>query len=625
MQITDIYQGGGLEGVPRGTVKSLRVFSYVYSYHGVGGLLGIIGADGPWDIRRMLGTVPVNPDGSVAFRAPANTPLSLQPLDDKGQALALMRSWMTAMPGEVLSCVGCHEDPSTTPPARAVMALARPPADLTPWPAPDAGFAFEREVQPVLDRNCVSCHDGAQAGPDLRGGVPLKDWRITFGGNGGGLAGKFSTSYANLFPFVRNNGIEGDYHLLAPMEFHFSATELGQMLRKGHYGVQLPAGDFTRLVTWADLNRPYHGSWAAIVGDQIDKSCATRDELRAEYAGDSNPYREKPAPAPTEDTTPIPPAPQPVIPVPANLPEWAFDAARAATLQDGPGGKEISLDLGEGQAIVLTRIPAGEFVMGSTTGHRDEQPVSAVRIEKPFWMARLETTNAQFRRFAPGHDSRVMDALSYQFGQRPWSLNGDAQPVCRVSFRQAMAFCEWLSARTGRRVTLPTEAQWEWACRAGSAAEYSFGGKEADYAPFANLGDASLTGFALETAHNDYHDTRPVNNPSRFDDWIPKDPAHNDRNTLAAPPGAYQANAFGLFDMHGNVAEWTRSAYRPYPYRDAEAGPDEERVVRGGSWYDRPQHATSSYRAAYQPYQPVFNVGFRVIVEDGPAAAVTVK
>jgi hypothetical protein len=84
VQITDIYEGGGLRGIPRGTVKSLRLFTYVYSYHNVGGLLGVLGADGPWDIRRMLGTVPVQPDGSAFFRVPANTPISIQPLDETG-------------------------------------------------------------------------------------------------------------------------------------------------------------------------------------------------------------------------------------------------------------------------------------------------------------------------------------------------------------------------------------------------------------------------------------------------------------------------------------------------------------------------------------------------------------
>jgi formylglycine-generating enzyme required for sulfatase activity len=608
--IADIYAGPGLAGIPRGTVKELRVFTYVYSYHGVGGLLGVVGMDGPWDVRRMLGTVPVNSDGSVRFRVPANVPLSIQPLDQDGQALALMRSWMTARPGEQLSCVGCHENPSMSPPARRNLAFSQKrPAEIQPWHVTNTGFAFEQEVQPVLDRHCVSCHDGAKTKPDLRGGIALQNWHSAFAGSAGrqGYGGKFSTSYANLFPFVRNNGIEGDYHLLAPMEFHFSATELGRMLRKGHYGVQLDTVDFRRLVTWSDLNRPYHGSWATIVGPRIARSGEQRAECREQFADLNDPYKEVTPPAPRENTAPIPPAPQPPLHNPAKLPNWTFKA----TAQP-----EMILDLGEGQTISLVRIPAGQFVMGSTTGHRDEQPVSLVTIARPFWMAKCEITNAQFRRFDPSHDSAVADALAYQFGRRPWSLNKPQQPVCRVSYNESCSFCAWLAKKTGKRIAIPTEAQWEWACRAGAATEFSFGGKEADYASFANLGDRSLKKFCADTSASGYHALREIANPGPFDDWIPKDDTHDDHHQLSSPVGSYQPNGFGLFDMHGNVSEWTCSPYQPYPYRDVTAGAKEERVVRGGSWYDRPMHCTSSYRFAYRPYQKVFNVGFRIILEE---------
>ncbi|MDX1284400.1 MAG: hypothetical protein R3182_05295, partial [Draconibacterium sp.] len=103
--ISDIYEGVGLKGIPRGTVKSLRVYAYQYSYNRVGGH-DVIGLEAGWDIKRILGTVPVEEDGSAIFKIPANTPISLQPLDENGSALQLMRSWLTAMPGEVLSCVG---------------------------------------------------------------------------------------------------------------------------------------------------------------------------------------------------------------------------------------------------------------------------------------------------------------------------------------------------------------------------------------------------------------------------------------------------------------------------------------------------------------------------------------
>jgi formylglycine-generating enzyme required for sulfatase activity len=91
---------------------------------------------------------------------------------------------------------------------------------------------------------------------------------------------------------------------------------------------------------------------------------------------------------------------------------------------------------------------------------------------------------------------------------------------------------------------------------------------------------------------------------------------------VTAPVGRYRANAWGLHDMHGNAAEWTRSALRPYPY-SAEDGRDSAdapglKAVRGGSWFDRPHRARSGFRLGYQPYQRIFNVGFRVIIEDGP-------
>ena len=614
--LQDIYQGPGLKGIPRGTVKALRLFSYTFSYHDVGGLYGVIGQDGPWDLHRPLGTVPVHEDGSAKFSVPANTPISIQPLDGDGQALALMRSWLTAMPGEVLSCVGCHESHDPAPAARGSSAFTAPAAPIKPWRPQVAGLSFSREVQPVLDRHCSACHDGTKAPPDLRGGTMVGDWSSQISGNGGaGKAGQFSTSYVNLFPYTRANGIEGDYHLLAPMEFHFSTSELGQLLRKGHYGVALDADALDRLITWVDLNRPYHGSWSSIKWGDAKLLETDRAGLRATYANLTENHEDFPADPPP--AAPLLPAPLPAIANPElKAAGWPFDAAQARALQ---GANPASVLAAAGISIPLVRIPAGEFVMGSVTGHRDEQPVSLVRIARPFRMARFEITNGQFRQFDPGHDSRVADALNYQFGQRPWSLNDDAQPVCRVSFREALAFCEWLAQKTGSKVTLPTEAQWEWAARAGSATAFSFGDLTTDYAPFANCADASIAKFAACTAAGEYHGISIIANPNKYDMPLLRDAAHNDGNQLAAVPGSYAANGFGLHDMHGNVAEWTRSRYLPYPYVDdagnepATAG---ERVVRGGAWWTRPFQCSSAHRAVFQDYQPVMWVGFRVIVDE---------
>ena len=108
--------------------------------------------------------------------------------------------------------------------------------------------------------------------------------------------------------------------------------------------------------------------------------------------------------------------------------------------------------------------------------------------------------------------------------------------------------------------------------------------------------------------------------PSKYDDWIPKDATLDDGAFLPVALGRYQPNAWGIHDMHGNVAEWTASTYEPYPYRPLDGREDlssgGRKVVRGGSWHDRPFRCTSSFRIGYQPYQPVYNVGFRVVCED---------
>ncbi len=124
VHIADIYSGPGLQGVPRGTVKSLRVFSYHFGYNGKAGF-PLVGTQAGWDMKRVLGTATVEPDGSAFFQIPANTPVSIQPLDAEGRAVQLMRSWLVGMPGELVSCVGCHEQRRETLPTRRNLAHDR--------------------------------------------------------------------------------------------------------------------------------------------------------------------------------------------------------------------------------------------------------------------------------------------------------------------------------------------------------------------------------------------------------------------------------------------------------------------------------------------------------------------
>ncbi|NQU23072.1 MAG: SUMF1/EgtB/PvdO family nonheme iron enzyme [Candidatus Nealsonbacteria bacterium] len=630
--LSNVYQGPGLSGIPRGAVKKLRVFTYEFSYRNMGGLLGSIGMDGPWDIRRVLGTVPVEADGSAAFIVPANTPIAVQPLDEEGKALQLMRSWFTAMPGEVLSCVGCHDRQNSGIPNRPAMALRRDPSRIEPWYGPVRGFNFAREVQPVLDKYCVGCHNGtpqpngtvASEGMigDLRGDKHIEDWASSISGNVGGSlpkGGRFSVSYGELHRFVRRPGIESNIRLLAPMEFHADSTELLQILRKGHHGVVLDAEAWDRLITWIDLNAPYHGTWSEIAGENKVAHVAARARtMRRLYAGVDEDLEAIPAApsGPIEPILPEPPAEEAPGVVSCEL--WPFDAAEARRRQQLQRLKPRVIDLGEEVTMSLVPIPSGAFILGGAEGHRDERPTARVEFNRPFWIGQFEVTNEQFARFNPDHDSQVEPMHGYQFGIHGYPANRSRQPVVRVSWNEATAFCRWLSAKTGFQFTLPTEAQWECAARAGTATPMPYGDLETDFSPFANLGDQKLREFALDT----FVTVRVVPKPNRYDDWVPKDARFNDGGFISVDVGRYRPNPWGLHDMHGNVAEWTRSLDRPYPYDRSDGRNDlttaGRRVVRGGSWYDRPKRCTSSARLGYHPYQKVFNVGFRVICETGP-------
>lgn len=618
----DIYEGPGLTGVPRGTVKKLRLFTYYFAYHRVAGINHRVGADGPWEPKRILGTVPVEPDGSALFRVPANTPISIQPLDKDGKALQLMRSWLTAMPGEILSCVGCHEKQNAAPTNQMTVASRREPSEIKPWHGPVRGFSFQREVQPVLDKYCVGCHNGKvtpgePAKPDLRGnqdkyiayknGVPrgqvISDKK----------AAELVTQYGAVFPpayvalrsHVRVGGLESDLRLLVPGEFGAETCELIQMLQKGHHGVQLDKEAWERLFAWIDLNAPCHGTWREVVGTQkIENNHRRRVELRRLYGGDirdPEAYPEHYMP----DVKPVMPAMTPHKQAQAmTLSQWPFDAK--ANLADQPLERR-TLDLGREQTMELVYIPAGEFIMGDAAGEPDEQPLTHARIDSPFWMACTEVTNEQYACFDADHDSRFQDKGSWMFNEWDlgWPLNQVRQPVIRVSCRDALAFCAWLSERTGTRVTLPTEAQWEWACRAGSDTAFSFGAGNTNYSAFANMGDDTLRDLA--------YDARDHFSP----DLVPRDERFNDGMLVSAEVGSYQPNAWGLYDMHGNVWEWTRSAYAPYPYAETTSvSLTAQRVtVRGGSWYDRPKRCRSAFRLSFPAWQKVYNVGFRIVIE----------
>jgi formylglycine-generating enzyme required for sulfatase activity len=591
--IQDIYEGQGLTGVPRGAVKKLRIFNYDYGYRMLAGH-SLIGMESGWDVKRLLGTVPVYEDGSAFFTVPANVPISIQPLDEDGRALQLMRSWLVGMPGENVHCVGCHENQNQTVAPRRSVASTKPPSDIEPWYGPARGFSYIRDVQPVLNRYCVGCHDGKEENrPDFASLEREGMDRLISG---------YPHSYIALHPYVRRPGPESDYHLLTPLDFHAGTSKLVQMLEKGHHGVELDAEGWDRIHTWIDLNAPCYGTWsevAPVPGNSIER----RREMEMLYANVDITLEGLHHEADYDETFVAPkPAPE-TGGENMQLTGWPFGADTARTMQQASGETTSTLDLGGGMVIGLSRIPAGEFIMGGKTGAVDEQPMTIVEIERPFWMGTMEVGLEQYLQFNPHHKNRVYD-LHYKDQSIPgYDMDKPDLPAIRVSWNEAMAFCVWLTEKTGRNVSLPTEAQWEWACRAGTATPFSYGSVDADFASYANLADASIRQLKLKGWDYELKD-------ARFNDQV----LHLDNIA------SRESNSWGLRNMHGNVTEWTRSAYITYPYLSEDGRNNvtnqQKRVVRGGSWYDRPMRATSYFRLAYQPWQRVFNVGFRVVVED---------
>ena len=242
--------------------------------------------------------------------------------------------------------------------------------------------------------------------------------------------------------------------------------------------------------------------------------------------------------------------------------------------------------------LELVPIPAGRFAMGSTNGDSDERPVTQVELTRPFWLGKTEVTQAQWE--------AVM-------GDNPATFKGANLPVESVSYDDALAFCRKLTAREraakrlpeGYEYTLPTEAQWEYACRAGTTGDYSFGNSADELSRYGNYCDRSNT--------NDF-------------DW--KDRSHDDGYDKTAPVGSYRPNAWGLYDMHGNVWEWCldwKGDYAGGTVRDP-VGPSSgaNRVLRGGSWFDSAGRCRSANRGNNGPGGRSDNLGFRLALSSVP-------
>ena len=297
----------------------------------------------------------------------------------------------------------------------------------------------------------------------------------------------------------------------------------------------------------------------------------------------------------------------------------------------------------------FVRIPAGSFAMGSAEDPdalardypllerrrfeqlADEAPVHSVRISQAFYMGRHEVTVGQFRRFIeasgyrpeseadgtggygynPAYDpasSARGDAFEGRDPRYSWRnpgfAQGDDHPVVNVTWNDAQALAAWLSRTEGHRYRLPTEAQWEYACRAGSRGRYPHGDDPQGLVRAANTFDQSAAPF--------------------WPRWRQHALAGNDGHAFTAPVGSHAPNAFGLHDMLGNawewVADWHGSTYYAQSPASDPPGPAEGsvRVRRGGSWHTWPLYARCAYRNWNTPQTRYTLVGIRLVRDIGP-------
>jgi len=255
--------------------------------------------------------------------------------------------------------------------------------------------------------------------------------------------------------------------------------------------------------------------------------------------------------------------------------------AWAAWAADMPGEKAFVNSVG----MRMVRIEPGSFTMGSASGGDfDERPVHKVNITRAFYLAATEVTNAQYERFDPRHA-----ALRGRLG-----FSGrDDEAVIFVSWSEAGAFCEWLSKKEGRPCRLPTEAEWEYACRAGSGTAYHTGDK---------LG-------------GEFHKNVRVS-------WFP-DRRGTGEEAAALSVGKTPPNAWGLYDVHGNVEEWCHDWYGPYEgaeQSDPLGRQDGDfRVTRGGSHGTTLEYLRSANRMGTLPEDRSWLIGFRVATGPMPA------
>ena len=244
---------------------------------------------------------------------------------------------------------------------------------------------------------------------------------------------------------------------------------------------------------------------------------------------------------------------------------------------------ELTLELGNKVTMKFVKIPAGKFTMGSPASEEGRLPDEVqheVTITKPFYMATTEVTVEQFNQFLKD-SGYAWEQYNYSFPLLP------NHPATATKMDDAKAFCQWLSKKTGKTVSIPNEAQWEYACRGGTTTRFSHGDDAERLAEYAHF-------------NSDNWDGASKNSP------------------MFAPVASFKPNAYGLYDMHGNVLEWCLDFYAPYPNGSATdpTGPATggKCIQRGGNWHSDPDKCRSAQRSQAAPSRAFNRDGFRVIV-----------
>lgn len=256
--VSDVYEGTHLKGVKRGDIKYLRIVENPPKLYWSGGYWENEGSQAPamnyddYDDKIILGTVPVESDGSAYFEVPAEKFIYLQALDANGDMLQTMRSGMSILPGEIASCAGCHESRTAPPPAslRHSLALKRKPSKIKPVPAGATGseFSYIKNIQPILDKHCVKCHDFGGKGSE----------KIVLCGDRGLV---FNQSYLQLHSKKAISAIgAGPDAVVEANTWGAKHSKIVRMIRNGHSGVKMPESEFAVLRAWIDLNAPYYST-----------------------------------------------------------------------------------------------------------------------------------------------------------------------------------------------------------------------------------------------------------------------------------------------------------------------------------------------------------------------------